>query len=322
MKTKIVFSLTLVTTLILALGCNARRPRPAVGEDAGTGSDLGSAPDLARADMSPSTTCDEAALASGATYFYVVNLYAVADVDDVSRPTTSAGFNVDGDAVVACNAHVVGDTAEFTGQAPDFGSGIDNSLGPSFATFAGDALQTSVDRGDVLTLAEVRGVDSVVDDACVSVKFYRGSLPAGTTAPRLSGGRIAAGQTFDVGIEIFVDRAARIVAGRLQTAEATFDPMPPFLFSLEVALRRARVRFDVSATSLSNGVIGGTLNSGEVISATSANPALAEYRDLVANVFLDSADIDENRTPASCEAGSLTMRFGGVTAVRGLAVDR
>ncbi len=329
MSSKVLFSLSVVTALIFALGCNARRSRTDVGDDAGSRGDLGSAADLGvpidlgnAEDMRPSTTCDDAALASGVTYFYVVNLYSLADVDPDFFPATSAGFNLDGNAVVACNAHTVGETAEFAGQAPDFGSGIDNTLGPLFTPLTEDVLQGEVDSGDLLTLVEVRGVDSFADDACVSVTFYRGSLPAGMAAPRLSGGRIAAGQTFNVGIENFVDRRARIVGARLETAESVFDPMPPFLPTVEVALRRARVRFDVSPTSVTNGVIGGTLNSGEFISAVSAIPELADLRDLVASVLLDNADIDENGTPVSCEAGSVSLRFGGVAAVRGLAVDR
>jgi hypothetical protein len=281
----------------------------------------------------PPPSCTAADLASGMSKFYVLNVLSLAGPEGDAPPFTSAGYNVDGDTAVACNSHIVGETAEFSGQAPDNGAGIDNALGGDLGNLANSSLQDSVDDASVLLLIEVKGVDNFTNDSCVGVNFYLGALPAGTMAPMLgSDGRLAPGQTFDISADSFTDGmagtmpriqfgSARIVAGRLQAGPADF-PLALNLLgaSLNLTIRDAQLRFNISDTEMSVGVLGGALNTMEVITTVNAIPDLAMYASVVEDTLTGLADIDENGSPDSCEAGSIALKLSGVSAVRGAVV--
>jgi len=285
--------------------------------------------------VTPPVVCNEMTLASGASHFYVVNLLSIAaPVGDV-MPLMSAGFNVDGDEVAACNMHIVGESTEFTGQAPDNGTGIDNALGGQLASLANDGIQGSVDDGSVLLLVEVRGVDNMTNDSCVGVNFYLGVLPTGVAMPMVDGeGHLAADQTFDLSDQSFIDGltgtmprikfgSAKIVAGRVQAGPSDF-PLQLNLLGAELSLtiRDAQLRFNISETGISAGVLGGALNTQEVIDTVNGIPSLMMYAEIVADVLTMSADIDESMPPSldSCEAGSISLQLDGVHATRGMVV--
>ena len=281
--------------------------------DLGTPSDLGTPTDLGTAPDMGTVACDETALASGTSYFYVINLLAIAGPEGVAAPFTSVGYNLDGDSIVACNSHVVGETAEFSGQAPDFGSGIDNSLGGDLGGLANDSIQQGVDAGSTLLLVEVRGVDSLTNDSCVGVTIYPGALPVTTTAPEVDGaGHLAGGQYFDVLPATFTS-TGRIISGRVQAGPSDLPVALPLLGAdIVMPIRRAQVRFDLSASTISRGVIGGSINTAAMVAGVAAVPSLAMYADVVDSTFSSLADIDENGSPTSCEAGSIALKFDGV----------
>jgi hypothetical protein len=152
-------------------------------------------------------------------------------------------------------------------------------------------------------------------------------------APMLgSDGRLAPGQTFDVSADSFTDGmagtmpriqfgSARIIAGRLQAGPADF-PLALNLLgaSLNLTIRDAQLRFNISETAMSVGVLGGALNTMEVITTVNAIPDLAMYASVVEDTLTGLADIDENGSPDSCEAGSIALKLSGVTATRGAVV--
>lgn len=291
--------------------------------DLGTALDLGTAPDLGAAldlgaapDLGP-LMCDEAGLATGTSYLYVINLLSIAAPEGTADPLTSVGYDLDGDSVVACNSHFAGDTAEFDGQAPDFGSGIDNSLGGDLGALVNASMQASLDEGSNLLLVEVRGVDSLTDDPCVGVRLYPGTLPAGTTAPVVDGaGHLAAGQTFNL-LSATFSGLGRIVGGRARSAGAELPLALPLLGTgLALPLRQTQVGFDLSASAVSRGVIGGSITTAEFLAAVRAEPSLAMYVGVIDSTFSSLADLDEDGTPTTCEAGSIALRFDGVTSLR------
>lgn len=307
----------------------------------------------------PPVVCDAAALASGESHLYVINILRIAAPDITVEPVTSAGFNIDDDNVVMCNSGVVGMTSEFNGQAPDFGSGIDNALGGELDGLASDGIQGGVDDANVLLLVDVRGVNDMMNDSCVGVNFYLGKLRAGDTVtppatcpagqssdvthadgsitckidPMSDGdGHLAPGQTFDLSSDSFTDGlagtmpniafgSARIVAGRLQAGPSDF-PLALNLLGADISLtiKNAQIRFDISADSVSAGVLGGSLNTAEVITTVESVPDLVTYVDIVRDTLTALADIDENDSPDSCEAGSISLLLGGVPATRGMVV--
>lgn len=284
-------------------------------------------------DMGTPISCTAADLAMGDTHFYVVNLLSIAGPEGDAPPFTSAGYNVDGNATVACNGHIVGETAEFSGQAPDNGSGIDNALGGDLGNLANSGLQDGVDSGSVLLLVEVVGVNDLVNDSCVGVNFYVGEPTAAMPMPTVDAmGHLAAGQTFDLNSASFTDGmagtmpaikfgSARIVAGRLQAGPANF-PLAISLLGADLALtiQNAQLRFNITATTMGTGVLGGSLNTAEVIRTVEGIPSLAMYVDVVRDTLTGLADIDENGSADSCEAGSISLKLSGVSAVRGAVV--
>ena len=281
----------------------------------------------------PPPACTAADLASGMSKVYVINVLSLAGPEGDAPPFTSAGYNVDSDSAVACNMHVPGETAEFAGQAPDNGSGIDNALGGDLGNLANSSLQDSVDDASVLLLVEVKGVDNFTNDNCVGVNFFLGALPAGTMAPMLGAdGHIAPGQTFDLSADSFADGmagtmpriqfgSARIVAGRLQAGPADF-PLALNLLGAELNLtiKDAQLRFDITESTMSVGVLGGSLNTAQVIMTVNSIPDLAMYASVVEDTLTGLADIDENGSPDSCEAGSIALKLSGVSATRGAVV--
>ena len=291
--------------------------------------DVGTTPP---ADMGGGGPCSEAMLASGDTHFYVVSglELALRESDD---PPASAGFNIDGDAVVACNGLTAGLDAEFAGVTPDTGTGIDNALGETLGGLVSEStLRDSINNGSVLLLIEVRGVDSFTSDTCVGVTAYLGALPAGTTAPMLEAMRLAPGQTFDLSPDSFTDgpagmmprikfESARIIGGRLQAGPTNF-PLALSLMgvSLEVTINDAQLRFNITETAMTDGVLGGSLNTDEVIAAYNMISSPPLPADQVAMILSTLSDIDESTPPSpeSCEAGSIALKLQGVNAVRGV----
>jgi len=286
-------------------------------DDVGTTADSGT----------PPSPCNAAMLASGTSHIYVINVLSLADLE---ADGTTAGFNVDGDSVVECNGLTAGDTAELNGTAPDNGTGIDNALGPALAGIVGSSIQDGVDSGSVLLMLEVRGVDSFTSDSCVGVNFFIGALPNGVDAPDLdAAGRVAAGQTFDIVSTSFTDGlggtmpriqfgSASIVGGRLRGGPADFPLSLSLLgVNLTLTIRSASLRFDITPTTIGIGRLGGALNTEEVVTAVQGIPDLAMYVEIVMDTLNNSADIDENSSPDSCEAGSIALKLDGVTAVRG-----
>jgi hypothetical protein len=268
---------------------------------------------------------------TGTSHIYVINVLSLADLE---ADGTTAGFNVDNDAVVECNGLTAGEDAELNGAAPDNGTGIDNALGPALFGIVGSSIQDGVDEGDVLLMLEVRGVDNFTNDSCVGVNFFIGALPEGVDAPELdASGRLAADQTFDIISTSFLDGtggtmpriqfgSASIVGGRLRGGPADFPLSLSLLgVNLTLTIRSAQLRFNITESTIGAGRLGGALNTDEVVTAVQGIPDLASYVEIVMDTLNNSADIDENDTPDSCEAGSIALKLDGVTAVRGDVVD-
>lgn len=270
------------------------------------------------APLEPSApACDDAALESGRSYFYVMNLLALAGPEGDAPPFTSVGFNIDGDAVVACNGHIVGESAEFAGQDPDNGSGIDNAFGGDLGNEVNAVLQGNIDAGSTLILVEVRGVDDLANDSCVEVSVFPGALPAGTTVPMTDGaGRLAAGQTFDILPATFSD-PSRIIDGRVESERTAVPLTLPLLgpgFPV-LHLRAPQVRFDISADGISRGVFGGSMDTEEVITALIDFPLPFHGWIFDIRSLRGLADLDEDGNPSTCEAASVALKFSGVTAL-------
>ncbi|MCA9580327.1 MAG: hypothetical protein KC416_00955, partial [Myxococcales bacterium] len=207
----------------------------------------------------------------GDTYFYVVSSITTGE----AMGTTAPGFNLDGTEDAICGQE------DFTSPAPDMETGVDNQLpilNASLKAIPIDLeaqLETALLAGRFVLLVQVSGVNDLTNDDSVSFEIFLGEVPGegvdgGPAAPDSAGGKISGGQTFDIKDYApntsIVKQTGKIVNGRLEaSAEGlplTFQVMDS---DLTIDIKKAKVKFDISAKSLSNGVIGGQIAIDDLV---------------------------------------------------------
>ncbi len=230
--------------------------------------------------------------------------------------TTASGCEVSG---VACNA-----VCDATSPAPDNIAGVDNSVGPTLGGLVMSMIQDNVDDGSVLLVMQLDGVDSFTNDNQVKLTIFLAEKPEGATLAHEASGRLSPGQASDINELSFTDAAhtspmilfanGKIINGRFQAGPADF-PLSISLMgaSLSLTVHSTQLRFNVSETLVSGGVLGGGLNVAEVNATVAATPALAEYATVVNTTLMSFADLDPN-SEGVCESASVAMTFAGVGA--------
>ena len=208
---------------------------------------------------------------TGTTYQYVISTLTV---PTSLSPDDVAGFDLDGFA---------GGSDEGCGR-DDYTNAlftdVDNQLAtlrPAIEGFVAGIdingeMASSIQNGELVLLMEVTGVDDLVDDACVGVNVYTGSILEEGVAPEpgVNGIGLAGGQTFltrsqtaDVTVE-----DAIIDAGELhfQASEFPLDIITDDL-TLSLNLANAKVRGDLTETTMELGMIGGAMTLNAVLDA-------------------------------------------------------
>lgn len=295
------------------------------GGDVDGGGDAGGDTD-AGLDAGPGAPCE-----GGDTHTYVLSYI------DLGRPAggLTPGFNLDGrisDETDAMGCF----QADGTSPPPDSIMGVDNQIGGLAATIETAtgtdiemSFQSSINEGNLLILARVSHVDSLENDDCVDLEVMFGVLPEGTMAPMVGGDdRLVAGQTFDLrSSSLMMDRMtaltqienATIIAGRVQGSTSAAFPMqfPDGMGgTVTVTLRDPQARADISASGLTNGVIGGWVENDELVTAVAGmgvNPTLA--------MTVIESEADMNPVGGSCEAISGAFVYEATTAVIGMVRD-
>jgi hypothetical protein len=170
----------------------------------------------------------------------------------------------------------------------------------------------AIEEGTFAVVAEVRNVDSFADDPCVTVSLGLGYLPAGGAPALGPDGRPAPGQTYDV--RYLTEVSGRIVGGRLETEPVRFESELTVVEpAVPIVIEGARLSADISATRISEGVIGGKVQIAVLQAAVTAMKP--EMADLAAFVLAAQADLDPDG--AECHALSAGFVFAGVDAVPG-----
>jgi hypothetical protein len=291
---------------------------------AGCGDDGGTEPGADAAPMLPADDCT-----TGESHFYVLNTLDIAG-ETMGVANTAPGFNLDG---------IVSDGSDTEGcNAPDYMSpegeaGIDNALAgllPILNMFAGDisgTIASQINDGSLLVLVEVQHVDDFTNDACVGMNLYVGEVPA-MGMPTLEGGLIAAGQTFDInpesvdamGAPLISVEGATITGGRMNASTPIISIPVPLEEGvvLNLNIREARVAGNISANSMSGGLIGGALAVSELASAVEALDIGGVDAATVESVLGGQADM--RGTDMECSSVSTALSFTGVDAVKGMVV--
>jgi hypothetical protein len=135
--------------------------------------------------------------------------------------------------------------------------------------------------GSLLLMIEVTGINSYNNDDDVTFQFYRASLPGcvdtdpASCAPMVAGGSVAPGQMFD-GELLGASVQGEIVGGRLRVRTPSLTiPITSGDMMLNLVFHNAELRANITADSLTNAVIGASLQVAEVVAAVEAfDPSL------------------------------------------------
>jgi hypothetical protein len=258
------------------------------------------------------------------TRVYVLNAITIPTASDGAID----GFNLDR----RDSGEGIDDAETCNDFQPDFVSavdpghiGVDNQFAARVAPLLEGAAMTDLDAtileqinsGSLLLMVEVTDIDSFEYDAEISLQLLLGELPAGTTTPMLdAGGRLAAGQTFTVMQTLGPAVRGDIYDGRLRAATESLTLSLTIMDRpLSRVITRPELRFDISSTGLSNGVIGGSLVVADIIEAIRMIPELMSFVGTAMSVLTMYADLQPSTAmPTTCEAISIGLSFGATTA--------
>jgi len=316
-------NLALVAAMLgVAVGCG--------DDDSGTG-DLDAGP-IPGVDGGPGG--DDAGPIAGDDFdcgecFYAANEVGVGREDPVG---TAPGFNLDG--IVSDGTDAEGcEQIDFT--SPGGTPGIDNqlaTLAPTLESALGLDLETTIEEAladaTILILMEITDMDNTADTD-VGLNLYIGNLTADDTCTT---GCIAAGKTFDIDNDsvdgsgnaiVSVNAAATPTSGGAAVGGGPVDLMLSIPFdettTIDLNIRQGQVTFDVTNSTegtLSNGLIGGSLNIEELITTVMAVAGDEVPADLVRTTLESVADLEPDGE-GICQNLSVAITFGAVHAVKG-----
>lgn len=267
------------------------------------------------------------------TYDYVVNLLEIGQAS-ASNPDEAPGYDLD-DHNTQMESDPIGcGWTDFTAPAQfGGGAGVDNQLGPLLEMIsslgldfdANGTIAENIAMGDLLLLIRVTGVGDIENDGNVTVQFFLGQLAEGQT-PMVDGMmRLSGGQTFLVDPASVMGSLdspriqfsnAVIANGRLSGGPALFSLMVPLgdMGNLDLDVQEAQVGFDITETSLSNGLVGGFVDVDDIVTAiTNLMLDIMIPVETVRSILEGQADIDGNGD-TECEALSVGLVFNGVEA--------
>jgi hypothetical protein len=203
--------------------------------------------------------------------------------------------------------------------------------------YVNDALMESIASGDVLILARVSAWNGDPDDECVDLALLLGTVPEGEPEDYVGSCDGEPGSlvcTVNSGLVVDVDPASFlpgtsvpqigvnqqvVEGGRVMTDPVTLSlTLPIGDTPASLTVRQTSLRFDITPTSLSGGILGGSLFVEDAI------PVFSELVDeglqgVVESLLWSAADL----MPAAgvCQAISMGMQFQGVDMLPGIIGD-
>lgn len=302
---------------------------------------------------------------AGEEQVYVVSGVQIPGPDDQDR---MAGFNLD---AIDTGPDGGGDDCEH--DVPDNGGliegqiGIDNQLGIVLSS-VGQALLAEacmdapkgtdcidfligqqIAQGDLILLVRVAGINDYQYDDRVMVDLALGTPTVDAdpavdgVQPMIDGAtmRIASGQTFTIAMSLGAPVQGDIYNGRLRVQTPTLPiSIAAGGFNIMLPVSNAEIRFDIAASAMTNGMIGGSVLFSDVIEIanqvqpgdpcstagcadccagmTACRPdgnCPSAIESTIAGLQMSYADIDPSTgDPFLCNAISLGMQVQGVDA--------
>jgi hypothetical protein len=227
----------------------------------------------------------------GEPLIFLVRTLAFARVDEAG---VSSGFDLDGAVSDGSDAQGCGVT-DFV--SPEGAAGVDNgwagvqpALDLTEAVAIESLVQSSIEAGNLLILAEITGIDDLEDDDCVNLRILRAS---GT--PMLgTDGLILSGQTFDVeeGIPAVTVAGARIEGGAVLAGPLDLAiPITVFDVSLDFLFTRGGFRLDLEDREHGSGVMGGGTSTADLVTVAEANDAEGLLGGIMKSLLDQNADL-------------------------------
>lgn len=275
------------------------------------------------------------------------NSWVKENIDENAPNNVAPGLNLDG---VNNTEDYVGVGQKPCGKRQDFfypsveaptHTGVDNRTSAfldavkDLVPFSiSERVESAIASGELLLLLRVKNVDTDIenpgdtsyfptDDECVNIDVLLAVVPPDTELlVDEETGLIAPGQMFDARASSFDDGmavvqilGAKVADGRLSGGTSTKLPVEIPVTEEDVialSIENAKVEFDIDATTVSNGLLGGTLD----VNDTSAKLAeLTEQPENILRAVLGAqADINPNSTGTQCQDVSMALVYSGVAA--------
>jgi hypothetical protein len=314
-------ALAILALAALVVGCGDD-DTPMTGTDAGPTTDMDGGIDggTMEEDGGPLPACD-----TGESYVYVLDVIDLGKADPADA-TVAPGFDLDGEDNTVERSDLSCGLRDFTSPAPDSMPGVDNTLGPALGELTDPdvsaEIRTAIASGQLVLLMRLNNVDDLANDDCVGLDILVGLLPDGVEAPDVTGERYTAGQTFDINMESLISadmprvrvEGVTIEGGRIEAmvGDLPFELPTPGGDSVSLSLEESRVRFGVSASGITAGVLGGILDVADTVEKLSeiADP------DVVELAVSSNADLRVDGV-GDCQGVSIALVYEGVSAVAG-----
>lgn len=257
--------------------------------------------------------------ADGDCYF-VADQLDIADIVGEVGEETVEGFNLDG-AVTGPDDDTGCGFEDYSNAAGD--TGIDNqfaALAPVLEGLADiditETIEDAILSGSILIVMHISDAEGE-NDGTVTAELNLAELMGGGM-PTATGRRIDANQSFVLGPDTIA--AMGSLSGGTFHASVDLVSIPLDLVEgtpLTLNIRDAQIGFDVAADgTLSNGVIGGSLNVEELVTALAMIPDFASFETIARDTLGDMADLSPSADdPQFCENISIGLTFHAVAAV-------
>lgn len=244
--------------------------------------------------------------ATGDRFHYVITL------SDITRRTpegTLDGFDLDGTDREVC------DQPDFVSPRGD--DGVDNQLSDlavalemAGGTTFGEESHALILMGD-LQVIELEGIDSLVNDDCVSMRSRTGYVPMGEEPQSYldpdGDDEVDSGLRLDYGPATGQDPNACIIDGVLHARFVGVTSIP--FGEAELQVHQMRMRADVSEAALTDALFGGAVTVEEL--GRTLDPGGLDVRPIV----YPRADLDDD--DGQCLSISWAFAFEGLTMVPG-----
>jgi hypothetical protein len=266
------------------------------------------------------------------TYHYVLRVIRI------DRDILIDGTNFSGEVVGMDLDGVDGETCDkddFTwkGQA-----GIDNNFAllveltrDLFAMDVDEFVEEAILEGELLVVVRVEKWNGTPDDECVDVSVLAGVVPVAVYDARAyldmdEDDLVDPGVTLDIDAESFGEgmvpvaffEAQRVDDGRVLTDSGVLPLKIPFGGSepADLTLHEARLRFDLGATTLANGIVAGAADVEEMYAAIMDTGTVPPaYEGFVQTILENLADLWGDGT---CDHISAGFYMEGVEMVPGV----